>query len=322
MVFRTPFGQGFGRIAARRAIATTTDRDTEGPGGQDQRYDGTDALIEPEELAQKLRDPGLLVLDVRFDLANPGAGEDAYRVGHVPGAFFLDLERDLAGPRGLHGGRHPLPSTERLETVFGRVGLRAGCDVVVYDEDGTFAPHAWWLVRYVGHDRVRVLNGGFPGWRAAGLPVTRDIPAGRSGVFRAKPRREWVVDRERVAHLSERDVLIDARAPERYRGEVEPIDPQAGHIPGAINVFWKDGLEADGRWKGAAAQRERFAFAGETEEILAYCGSGVTACADLFALHLAGRTGKVYHGSFSDWASYDDLPVIADVDHQSGTPRV
>ena len=279
-------------------------------------------LIEAEELGQGLHAANLVVLDVRFDLADPTAGERAYREGHIPGAVFLDLERDLAAPRGPHGGRHPLPTVQHLEAVFGRAGVGPASEVVVYDEDGMYAPHAWWLLRYLGHDRVRVLNGGLNAWRTLGLPLETQVPRVEARRFVAHPHTEWVAEREEVEHLGKDRILIDARAPERYRGEYEPIDPRAGHIPDAVNAFWKEGLDDEGRWRGAEEQKRRFAFAEGAREIIAYCGSGVTACSDLFALHLAGRTGRVYHGSFSDWASYPDLPVIAESGKSEGTRNV
>lgn len=268
-------------------------------------------LVSVSWLAERLGDPGLVTADCRFSLEDPAAGERRYREGHIPGAVYFDLERDLSGPRGARGGRHPLPSPGALARVLGRAGIGPGKTVVAYDDQaGEFAARLWWLLRYLGHDRVFVLDGGFEAWRGAGLPEDREIPSPAPEVFEPRVRPEMVVDARYVEHLPPEAVLVDSRAPERYTGERETIDPVAGHIPGAVNRFWKEGLGADGRWLAPEAQRRRFADLLGAEEIVVYCGSGVTACANLLALESAGiRGAKLYAGSWSDWISDPSRPV-------------
>ncbi|MDI3257997.1 MAG: sulfurtransferase, partial [Kyrpidia sp.] len=232
-----------------------------------------------------------VVVDCRFTLNEPDAGEARYLQGHVPGAVYLHLERDLCGPKGK-GGRHPLSDPALLAKVFGDAGIGTGKTVVAYDDQtGEFAARLWWTLRYLGHDDVRVLDGGYAAWLAAGFPTNREIPVPKPAVFVPRVRPEMAVDAGGVAGAGAGTVLVDSRAPERYTGEQETIDPVGGHIPGAVNFFWKEGLDADGRWKEPEDQRRRFADLAEAREIIVYCGSGVTACANLLALELAGISG-------------------------------
>jgi thiosulfate/3-mercaptopyruvate sulfurtransferase len=264
-------------------------------------------------LAQRLGQPAVVVVDCRYALEDPNRGRHAYAQGHIPGAVYWDLDQDLSGPKGDHGGRHPLPSPEDLACCMSRCGIGEGVHVVVYDQGGGYACRAWWLVRYLGHDQVSVLSGGFSAWVEAGLPVSQEVPAPKPRPFTPRVRRHWVVDVETVRRLPPGHVLVDARAPQRYRGEWEPLDPKAGHIPGAWSAFWEEGLDRQGRFLPPEEQRRRFDFLHPQAVVVSYCGSGVTACANLLALKLAGWPDerlRLYPGSFSDWASYPHLPVV------------
>ena len=269
-------------------------------------------LVSVEWLYAHLEDELLRVVDCRFSLQDPQAGRRAYEAGHIPGALFLDLEKDLSAPRrpDCRGGRHPLPAPEALAETLGRLGIGNEHWVVAYDDPptgGMYAPRLWWLLRWLGHERVTVLNGGIRAWREAGYEVSTSPVKHAPTTFHPHPRPEMVVDADFVAHRPSGTVLIDSRAPERYRGEVEPIDPVAGHIPGAINRNWLDGLDATGKFKPAEAQLER--FAGLAGQIIVYCGSGVSATANVLALDLIGKPARLYAGSWSDWISDPSRPI-------------
>jgi thiosulfate/3-mercaptopyruvate sulfurtransferase len=269
-------------------------------------------LIQPDELRRHLGDPGVRVVDVRFDLADTGAGERAFAEGHIPGAVYAHLDRDLSGPLASHGGRHPLPEVGALAARLGELGIGNSTEVVAYDAgNGMFASRFWWLLKYLGHDRVRVLDGGIAAWRAEGHELTGDETRPEPARFVPEPRPEMAVDREHVLrNLGNPDVLlVDARAEERYRGEVEPIDPQAGHIPSAVNLPFAGNLD-HGRFKAPEDLRRRFELLEGPEEVVVYCGSGVSAAHDVLAMEEAGYRGvRLYHGSWSDWCSYPDAPV-------------
>lgn len=272
-------------------------------------------LVDVQWLARRLGDPSVVIADCRFELANPGAGRAAYDQGHIPGAVYLDLERDLSGPKRAHGGRHPLPDREEFCRKLGVLGIDETLTVVAYDvPQAPVAPRLWWMLRYLGCDRVRVLDGGWPAWIAAAQPVSRDVPSRAARRFVARPRPELVVDIQDVRRASAEGgaCLVDSRAPERYRGEVEPLDPVAGHIPGALNLPWTETLDPAGRLKPRTALAERFGGLGPAAGIVVYCGSGVSACANLLAMDEAGLTGaRLYPGSWSDWCSYPDNPVAS-----------
>ncbi|MFI7429430.1 sulfurtransferase [Micromonospora sp. NPDC049836] len=272
-----------------------------------------DLLVEPDRLAAELdhADPPVL-LDVRWRLAGP-PGRDDYLAGHLPGAVFVDLDTELCGPPGT-AGRHPLPDPAALQAALRSAGVRAGHPVVVYDGgDGMAAARAWWTLRWAGHRPVRVLHGGFPAWVAAGRPVSTEAPSPTPGDVTAAPGALPVLDAAEAARLAAADpgVLLDVRAAPRYRGETEPVDPVAGHVPGAVNLPAPEYV-ADGRFPAAAALRERFAAAGVAQDtpVGAYCGSGVTAAQAVLALHLAGRPdAALYVGSWSNWVADPDRPV-------------
>ncbi|MEU6202195.1 sulfurtransferase [Micromonospora musae] len=272
-----------------------------------------DLLVEPERLAAELdsADPPT-VLDIRWRLIGP-PGRDDYAVGHLPGAVFVDLDTELCGAPGA-AGRHPLPDPAALQAALRAAGVRAGHPVVVYDGgDGMAAARAWWTLRWAGHEPVRVLHGGYPAWTAAGLPVSAELPAPVPGDVRVRPGALPVLDSGEAARLAaaEGAVLIDVRAAPRYRGETEPIDPVAGHVPGAVNVPAPEYV-TNGRFPAAEALRERFATVGIAEgtAVGAYCGSGVTAAQAVLALHLAGRPdAALYVGSWSNWVADPERPV-------------
>lgn len=279
-------------------------------------------LITAQQLQHDLKNEDWVVFDCRFTLSDPHQGREAYLEGHIRGAWYLDLTHDLSGPLGEHGGRHPLPDLDLFAAKLCIAGVEQSKPVVVYDAGGGMAARAWWLLRYVGQDRVYVLDGGFGAWLRAGGETTRDLPEPRGGSFELHVREGWTVstrDVEKIVSGEKSAVLVDARAPERFRGDVEPLDPVAGHIPGAKNVLWSDHLTKDGHWQPADVLRQRLSplveVAGGDDHIVMYCGSGVTACANLFAMHLAGyREAKLYPGSWSDWCSYPEHKVATGPD--------
>jgi thiosulfate/3-mercaptopyruvate sulfurtransferase len=278
-------------------------------------------LISVSELAAVLdSDAPPTLLDVRWKIGGP-PGIDSYRAGHIPGAVFVDLDTALAGPPGARG-RHPLPETADFEAAMRAAGVHADQRVVVCDgSDGTIAARAWWLLRYHGHRQVQVLDGGFRAWQEAGLPVsTQDASPEASGDFTASPGHMAMVDAAGAAELAGSGILLDARAPARYRGETEPIDPVAGHIPGALSAPTAENVTGTGQFRPAEDLRARFSalgveFAADSGEsaggqpVGAYCGSGVTAAHEVLALELAGSPAALYVGSWSGWIADPDRPV-------------
>jgi thiosulfate/3-mercaptopyruvate sulfurtransferase len=275
-----------------------------------------EALVGTEWLAQRLHEPDLRVVDVRWYLDPARRGRDAYAAGHLPGAVFLDIEADLSAPgggRGRPAGRHPWPSPEQVARVIGTAGIGPGTRVVAYDDQaGATAARLWYLLRAHGHGEVAVLDGGIAKWTAEGRPLERDVPSVAPAVFPARLRRGWVVTKDEVAARPRQTLLLDARAGERYRGAAEPIDLRAGHIPGARSAPFADNLTGGPLpvFRSPSELRERYAALGaERADPVVYCGSGVTACHDLLALHLAGLRGRLYAGSWSEWSADPGLPV-------------
>jgi thiosulfate/3-mercaptopyruvate sulfurtransferase len=273
-------------------------------------------LVSAAWLLEHLHDSSLRIVDTRFTLGKPDAGREAFDAGHIPGAVFVDLERHLSAPvrPDRVGGRHPLPEISSLEVLFSGLGIGDAHRVVAYDDPSTgqgfYAAHLWWLLRYLGHDEVSVLDGGLPAWEAAGGALELIERAHPRASFKAQPRAEMLVGATEVEARGEGVVLVDSRSAERYRGDVEPLDWKAGHIPGAVHRNWADGL-SDGHWKSAESQRERFADLEHAEEVIVYCGSGVSAGGNLLALELAGiKDAKLYAGSWSDWVSDDSRPIV------------
>lgn len=272
-------------------------------------------LITALDLSAKLGDPQWLPIDCRFDLARPSSGEEAYREAHIPGAVYAHLDRDLSAPIMEHTGRHPLPDPERFAATLSQWGVTADTNVVAYDADtSAYAARLWWLLRWIGHENVVVLDGGFKAWQAAALPVTNEIPTRTRSNFHARPQDDmWVDATQLTQRLSEGWRLLDARAPERYAGKLEPIDPIAGHVPGAVNHPLSTNLSSDGRFLSAQELRARYetsqAGVADTQTI-AMCGSGVTACHLLLALQIAGkRGGRLYAGSWSEWIRDPSRPI-------------
>ena len=278
-----------------------------------------DPLINVATLARALAGPDRpAVLDVRWRVGGaPGSGD--YLAGHLPGAAFVDLDRDLAGRPGT-GGRHPLPEIGAFQAAMRLVGVRDGGPVVVYDEaDSLAAARAWWTLRYYGHEQVRVLDGGYRAWVAVGQPVVSGAGAVTPGDFTARPGHLPLLGADGAAALARAGWLLDARAAERYRGEAEPIDPVAGHIPGAASVPTAGNVTADGHFRSAAQLRERFAAVGivagpEAAAVGAYCGSGVTAAHEVLALDIAGIPAALYVGSWSHWVTDPARPIATGPD--------
>lgn len=268
-------------------------------------------IVEVPWLLERLGDPEIAVVDCRFRLGDLAAGRQLYEAGHVPGARFLDLDRDLAGAPGA-GGRHPLPNADDFQQAAARAGIGSNTQVVAYDEAGEGgAARLWWLLRHFGHDSVGVLNGGLRAWREAGGTLRAEAEPDGSGDFVARPRSGDTVTAEELGERLERGdlVLLDARAPERFRGDHEPIDPVAGHVPGAHNLPSSVLLD-EGRLKEPEELRVRFAEAGADHcDVVASCGSGITACNLLLAAAVAGLPEpRLYPGSWSEWSSRG-LPV-------------
>lgn len=262
-------------------------------------------LISVQEL-QALSSP-VTILDVRFRIGGP-PGRPEFEAGHIPGAAYVDMESDLASAPG-QGGRHPLPRPDVFNEAMRAAGVGLEEPVVVYDDwSGQAAARAWWLLRHYGHEDVRLLDGGWPAWQAAGGEIEKGEVTPRRGDFHGSPGSMKVVDADQVPSL---DVVIDARAPERYRGESEPIDPVAGRIPGAVNVPTARNLDNHGHFRDPHELREVYAHVGVApgQEVAAYCGSGITACHDLIALSLIGVEGALYPGSWSGWITDPERPV-------------
>jgi thiosulfate/3-mercaptopyruvate sulfurtransferase len=257
----------------------------------------------------------LVLIDASFDLADLDAGERSHREGHLPGAHYLHLDRDLAGAKTGRNGRHPLPDRETFARRVGALGITPHTQVVAYDrQGGPYAARAWWLLRWLGHPAAAVLDGGVAAWQAAGGSLSNVLPVAPGGPpYPAGAPAMRTLDADELLRALGRLVLIDARAGERFRGEVEPLDAQAGHIPGALNRFFRDNLQADGRFKSAATLREDFAMllgAANARDAIHQCGSGVTACHNLLAMEHAGLAGAaLYPGSWSEWSSDPARPV-------------
>lgn len=276
-------------------------------------------LLSPQELAQRLDQPDLVILDCRFALEDPDYGRRAHAAGHLPRAQHADLERDLSAPvQPGRSGRHPLPDPQRLCQRLRAWGIGNDSQIVLYDDGpGAFAARAWWLLLWLGkREGVWLLDGGLNAWQDAGLQLSRDCPLATAGDFHGQPDPALVIDgNELTQALADPDlVLLDARGLPRFRGEVEPIDPVAGHIPGAQCAAFTDNLDDSERFLDAAILRQRFArLIGPRPQsrIVAYCGSGVTACHNLFALCLAGYPlARLYAGSWSEWITDPTRPVI------------
>ncbi|ADV68486.1 sulfurtransferase [Deinococcus maricopensis] len=274
-------------------------------------------LVSADWLVAHLNDPRVRVLDARFELMNPEAGAAAYRAGHLPGAVYAGLSDVLSGPKTPSGagGRHPLPDPEVLAAWLGAHCVRNDSVVVAYDDPtsghGFYAARAWWLLRWLGHDRVFVLDGGLPAYLRAGGPLTTEVPSPAPTTFTPHVRADLVASADEVGARGAGALLVDSRAPARYRGDTEPLDRRAGHIPGALNRDWSGALREDGTWRTPEEQAARLDVG--DAPVTFYCGSGVSATPNLLALELAGRPlgpgNRLYSGSWSDWVSDEGRPV-------------
>jgi len=275
-------------------------------------------LIQASELASHLHDSNWAIFDCRHDLLHPAAGSDAFAAGHIQNAQFANIDTDLSGPKSPAGnaftGRHPLPDRNALLATLRGWGINDNTQVVAYDaQGGMFAARLWWLLRWIGHAHVAVLDGGLAAWQAQGLPlVTPLAPRPAGNIVEQASLTRTVGVQEVVANLAPQELtVLDARAPDRYRGENETIDPVGGHIPGAKNRFFKDNLQPDGRFKSARELEQEFAgLIGKPASAIMQCGSGVTACHNLLALEVAGLPGAaLYPGSWSEWCADPARPV-------------
>jgi thiosulfate/3-mercaptopyruvate sulfurtransferase len=279
-------------------------------------------LVSTKQLAAHLTDPNWVIADCRYNLTDESWGEAQYRAAHIPGALYASLGRDLSGPADSRSGRHPLPGHDAMAETFGRFGVSPEAQVVAYDQDtGMYASRFWWMLRYMGHDAVAVLDGGFAKWVREGRPTQEGVEGREPVAFGGKPRPALRLTANQVwARLGDPTLtLVDARAPARYAGTEEPLDRVAGHIPGARNHFFQWNLGPEGTFLSPAVLREKFsALLGSTppEQVALYCGSGVTACHNILAMERAGLTGmKLFPGSWSEWSADPDKPV------ETGQPR-
>lgn len=284
-------------------------------------------LVSTDTLAGRL-DGSWVIVDCRFDLQNAAWGREQYLAGHIPGAVYASLDDDLAGGRTGRNGRHPLPAVEALAATFGRLGIARGTQVIAYDQEtGMFASRLWWLLRYLGHEEVAVLDGGWTKWVREGRPVARGEQARTPVVFEPAPRTHMLAAIDEVlARLDDPEtLLIDARGPERYDGQVEPIDRVAGHIPGAVNHYYRWNLSPDGTMLPPEELRARFArLLGDRrpQQAIVYCGSGVSACNNLLAMEQAGLPGaRLYPGSWSEWSADPARPVETGLTQAAASPR-
>jgi thiosulfate/3-mercaptopyruvate sulfurtransferase len=253
------------------------------------------------------------IIDVRFQLNDPDAGRKAYLKSHLPGAVYLDLNKDLSSKKAKHGGNHPLPDGEMFAKKIGHLGIDHDSTVVIYDESNDmFAARLWWLLNYMGLEKVYILDGGYDQWIKAGNEVTDEVPRLEVKAFTPVYREDQIADMEEVKEkvANQTAILIDSRAKDRYLGKTEPMYAKAGHIPGAKNYFWQDVLNKDGLWKKEDALASHFASLPKDQEIIVSCGSGVSACPNVLALKTAGYENvKLYPGSYSDWISYEENKV-------------
>ncbi len=268
-------------------------------------------LIDSASLLEKYENSDVLIFDTRYNLADKNAGKEAYLQGHIPGAVYIDLHDDLSRPPATNKGRHPLPTFEAMNTLFSEIGVQSGVQVIIYDDIfGAFAARLWWMLKHMQHEDVAVLNGGWQAWRDADGPVSSDNEIRTQSSFSQIPIAQDVID---IEHVEEASLLIDSREPARYSGETEPIDKAAGHIPNALNRFWKNNIVENGCFKEKSILRKEFEeLLGNTppEESVFYCGSGVTACHNLLAaVHAGLKLPKLYAGSWSEWSSSPEKPV-------------
>jgi thiosulfate/3-mercaptopyruvate sulfurtransferase len=269
-----------------------------------------DTLVSVAWLAEHLHDENLVVIDCRFALHSPDKGREEYTREHIPGAIYFDLKKDLSAEKAEHGGRHPWPHVSSVADKLGQVGIKNDTAIVLYDDQkGVMAARAYWVLRYIGHRNVALLDGGYAAWKEAGQPVTDEVTKLQPAEYTPDVQEEMLRDVEDVRQACNggEALLVDSRAFNRYTGEAETIDPVGGHIPGALNYDWQAVFDEKGFLKEEAALREHFAKLPRDKEVIVYCGSGIVACANLFALERLGYNNvKLYPGSWSDWISYPE----------------
>ncbi|MCD8511420.1 MAG: sulfurtransferase [Bacillus sp. (in: Bacteria)] len=271
-------------------------------------------IVSSEWLKERLHDPDIYIADCRFQLGSPNKGIESYKEEHLPKAVHFDLEQELSGEKQRHGGRHPLPTMENFVHTLRQKGISNEKKVVIYDDQGgAMASRLWWMLRYVGHVQVFILNEGFSHWKEKGYPTTNKAISPQLAAFTPRLRKEMKIEGETLKKKlhSKEILLMDSRSKERYTGEQETIDPIAGHIPSAVNEDWQNRLSNDGRWLSKLEQDERLSkyIVMKDKELIVYCGSGVTACVNVLALEEMGLQPKLYVGSWSDWISYPDHPI-------------
>lgn len=275
-------------------------------------------LVSPDWLAKRMKQhpDHTAIVDVRFSLGDPSAGETAYQTSHIPGAVYLDLNKHLSSPVQTHGGNHPLPDIEDFAEKLGELGIDQETTVVIYDQaNDMFSARLWWLLYYVGHEHAYILEGGLDQWVKQGKVTTNQVPVPTVKSFAPAVRSGKVAHMDEVKEKVQNGsaVLLDSRAEDRYLGKTEPLYHKAGHIPGAKNYFWKEVLTENGEWKDHEALQAHFASLPETDEIIVSCGSGVSACPNVLALTMAGyKNVKLYPGSFSDWITYPENDVATE----------
>lgn len=272
-------------------------------------------MMTVETLREELsKSDNIVILDVRFDLQDEQAGRRAYERDHIPGAYYIDLKKDLASPAQVHGGENPLPNPDQLAEKLGKLGIDEKTKVLIYDEDNKiFAARAWWTLYYIGLEHLYILDGGYKRWKDKGFEVTGKIPTAKKKDLKAKVRENLFVTIEEVKDKLQdgETILIDSRAPSRYRGDEEPLYRKAGHIPGAINYHYINVYKEDGTFKDKKQLKEVFSSLPKDKELIISCGSGVSACSNVIGLKLAGfKKVKLYPGSFSDWISYEENEVV------------
>lgn len=270
-------------------------------------------IVKMEWLKDHLGDNNIRIIDCRFDLSQPEKGLSSYIRNHIDGALFFDLDKDLSSDVQEHGGRHPLPRIEEIAEKLSTAGIDGETRVIAYDDHGgPFASRFWWMLRYLGHEKVHVLNGGFSEWEGRGYPVSEEIVHLETKTFRANIQSDLLIEMEELKSKLDKVQLLDSRELMRYEGREEPIDKIAGRIPGAMHFFWKDCFNDDGTWKSNDEQTERLRELDKAKETVVYCGSGVSACPNVLMLKEAGfQNVRLYVGSWSDWITYEN-PIETD----------
>lgn len=264
-------------------------------------------LVDAECLYANSGNSNLIIVDCRYNLMDHECGMREYTKGHIPGAYFLELESHLSGEKGKHTGRHPLPDENEFAEKMNEMGLKKESTVIAYDDEGSGSARLWWLLKFFGHDGVYILDGGIRAWIGSGYGLSCDTPPKIEGKFKPEPRMDMIADIGKLKENAKDLCLIDSRSAERYRGEVEPIDPVAGHIPGAINIDYKSNFNDDGKYLPVDMLERKFRDI--KKDPVVYCGSGVTACVNIVAMELAGKKVFLYPGGWSQWVSYPENPV-------------